>query len=71
MACAPKMNANPNSKQILTTNHKSESKVTANLILSQFWMKSESKMNANLDFELILTKGQKSEPKMTVNFNFE
>ena len=31
MACASKMNANLNSKQILTTNHKSESKMTANL----------------------------------------
>ena len=31
MACASKMDANPNSKQNLTTNHKSESKMTANL----------------------------------------
>ena len=30
MACASKMNATPNSKQIITTNHKSESKMTAN-----------------------------------------
>ena len=31
MACASKMDASPNSKQNLTTNHKSESKMTANL----------------------------------------
>ena len=31
MVCASKMNANPNSKQILTTNHKSESKMNANV----------------------------------------
>ena len=66
MACASKMNANPNSKQILTTNHKSESKMIVNinseLILNEIWIKHECKfdfesiLNANCNFETIYQK---------------